>query len=278
MNTYGPFLQSQQSKQKLCTNKYYTRLRQWFQDQQCTFSFQSKQRISAIAYTVSWQPDTFNSFWHIECNFFCIHFSADDEHVGKKHCTTSLIRVLCPKSFRSVSILTCWFSQACIVTPTDSNTLETELLKEFMVAPKIEVTSAPKACACRELTKILQELQRYRATVQEKSMTVIATAKLLEYVLASRGIAPDLTSKAHPLKCVIEWIQQSHQSNLPQSLLEQFEHCGLNWNSNRSWTLVHLVESTLSQRHSKRKLYWRLWEFNIQQQNCCTSDRYLFHP
>jgi GTPase involved in cell partitioning and DNA repair len=73
-----------------------------------------------------------------------------------------------------------------------------------MVAPKIEVTSAPKACACRELTKILQELQRYRATVQEKSMTVIATAKLLEYALASCGIAPDLTSKAHPLKCVIE--------------------------------------------------------------------------
>jgi hypothetical protein len=88
--------------------------------------------------------------------------------------------------------------------------------------------------------------------------------------LASHGIAPDLTSKAHPLKCVIGWIQQSHQSNLPQSLLEQFEHCGLNWNSNRSWTLVHLVECALSQCHSKRKLYWRLWEFNIQQQNCCT--------
>jgi hypothetical protein len=66
-----------------------------------------------------------------------------------------------------------------------------------MVAPKIEVTSAPKACACRELTKILQDTQRYRTTVQEKSVTVIATAKLLEYALASCGIAPDLTSKAH---------------------------------------------------------------------------------
>jgi hypothetical protein len=28
-------------------------------------------------------------------------------------------------------------------------------------------------------------------------VTVIATAKLLEYALASCGIAPDLTSKAH---------------------------------------------------------------------------------
>lgn len=73
-----------------------------------------------------------------------------------------------------------------------------------MAAPKIQFTSTPKPCACKELTKILQQLQRYRTALQEKSVTIdIATAKLIEYALASCGIASDLTSKAHHLKCVI---------------------------------------------------------------------------
>jgi hypothetical protein len=43
--------------------------------------------------------------------------------------------------------------------------LETEVLKEFMAAPKIQFTSTPKPCACKELTKILQHLQRYRTAL-----------------------------------------------------------------------------------------------------------------
>lgn len=102
MNTYG--IPAVTAKPTTTEHKYM-----FVQDQQCTFLIPIK-TVDICSFLTIRQVQHF--FTQQNAKFFPIHSSADNEHVGKKNSTHSTDKSLCPKSLRSMCIMTQWFSQA----------------------------------------------------------------------------------------------------------------------------------------------------------------------